>query len=196
MTTTPKSPSWRCTNDGGNFGNQATGGVLLSAIALALVTTALGTAGTANASCASIGNVSTGPDCESAPGSVAIALGDHATATPTGGPMNLAVAVGNPGPNPFYGTVLPTKADANGTGNVSLAFGDGSNAGTLGKRNTAFVLGQGSNAFSYGGNNGTTPFAGKANTSVTVGNGSEAGASGATSSLLPSSTTRGSRTTA
>ena len=67
------------------------------------------------------------------------------------GPGNLAIAVGNPGYNPFYGTRVPTQAYANGTGNTSVALGDGSIAGTLGHGNTALVVGRGSNAYSYGG---------------------------------------------
>ena len=107
-------------------------------------------------------------------------MGTNAKAD-SGGPGSLAVAVGNPGYNPFYRTNLPTHSVANGINNVSLAFGDGSNAGTLGHGNTALVLGNGSNAFSYGGNTNTTPaipLPGRGNTSVTLAHGSEAGAVG------------------
>ena len=65
-----------------------------------------------------------------------------------------------------------------GTGNVAVALGDGSNAGSRGNHNTAFVLGQGSNAFAYGGNNGNIPQPGNHNTSITVANGGEAGSGG------------------
>jgi len=64
--------------------------------------------------------------------------------------VNIAFAVGNPDFNRFYGTNVPTQALADrGTGNVAVALGDGSNAGSRGNHNTAFVLGQGSNAFAY-----------------------------------------------
>ena len=54
--------------------------------------------------------------------------------------------------NRFYQrTDMPTQAYANGTGNTSIALGNGSLAGSLGNRNTALVVGNGSNAFSYGG---------------------------------------------
>ena len=155
-----------------------TGGVLLSAVAFGLAATALGTAGSANASCASLNGQSIGHGCTSDTGGASVALGRGARAD-SSGPGSVAVAVGNPGPNGFYpGAILPTHAVANGPGSTSVALGDGSQAGSLGNGSHAFVVGRGSNAFSYGGNKGNIPFAGKGDTSVTVGNGSEAGAVG------------------
>ena len=111
----------------------------------------MGTAGSANASCASLNGHSIGQGCKSTVGSVSVGLGRDARAD-SAGAGSVAVAVGNPGYSRFYGTTHPTLAYAHGTGNVSVALGDGSLAGTLGHGNRAFVLGQGSNAFSYGGN--------------------------------------------
>ena len=154
-----------------------TGGVVLSAVAFGLAVTALGTAGSANASCVSVGRISTGPDCKSDVGNVAIGLGKGAEATSLG-TGNVAIAVGNPGKSLFYNSDnQPTLAYAKGTGNVSVALGDGSLAGTLGNGNRAFVLGRGSNAFSYGGNL-SVPLESSHNTSVTIGDFSEAGAVG------------------
>ena len=140
----------------------------------------LGT-GTASASCASLNGHGIGNGCTSTVGSASVGLGRDAQAD-SAGPGSVAVAVGNPGFNRFYGTNLPTQAYANGTGNGSFAFGDGSIAGTLGTGNHAFVLGQGSNAYSYGGSNVPAPnkisdyLPSHSNTSVTLGDRSEAGA--------------------
>ena len=156
--------------------------VLVGGAAAAAIAAALSGAGSANASCSSLnGHNIGGHGCESTVGSASIALGHDAQAV-SAGPGSVAIAVGNPGYNRFYPTkaTIPTKADAQGTGNVSVALGDGSNAGTLGSHNTALVLGNGSNAFSYGGNAGSPlkPFGGTGNTSVTLAHGSEAGAVG------------------
>ena len=154
-----------------------TGGVLLSAVAFGLAATALGTAGSANASCASLNGHNIGQGCKSTVGSVSVGLGRDARAD-SAGPGSVAIAVGNPGYSRFYKSTHPTLAYAHGTGNVSVALGDGSLAGTLGNGNRAFVLGQGSNAFSYGGNIASDPFESNHNTSVTIGDCSEAGAVG------------------
>ena len=83
----------------------------------------------------------------------------------------------------FYGASMPTQAYANGTGNTSVALGNGALAGSLGNRNTALVVGNGSNAFSYGGSLVPAPSQisdykpSNGNTSVAIGNGSEAGPS-------------------
>jgi len=141
------------------------------------VAAALGGAGAANASCASLNGQSIGAGCTTGTGGFSLALGPAAATA--AGPGNIAIAVGNPGFNRFYGTNVPTQALADGgTGNVAVALGDGSNAGSRGNHNTAFVLGQGSNAFAYGGNNGNIPQPGNHNTSITVANGGEAGAVG------------------
>ena len=154
------------------------GGVLLGAVASALAAGALVAAGSANATCASISGIGNGGGCTSTFGSAAVALGANATAT-ADGPMNLAVAVGNPGPNPFYkGAVLPTQALARGTFNGAFAIGSGTNAGSFGVANSAAAVGNGSNAFSYGGNQGLIPQPSKFNTSIVLGNRSEAGAVG------------------
>lgn len=161
------------------------GGVVLGAVAFGLATTALGTAGSANATCASISGINNGHGCTSSPGSAAFGLGANATATADGGPLNLAVAVGNPGPNPFYGgAVLPTQALARGTFNGAFAIGSGTNAGSLGVGNSAIGMGSGSNAFSYGGPRVPNPqdlsdyLSSNFNTSIVLGNNSEAGAVG------------------
>ena len=110
-----------------------TGGVLLSAVAFGLAVTALGTAGSANASCASLNGHNIGQGCKSTVGSVSVGLGRDARAD-SAGPGSVAVAVGNPGYSRFYGATHPTLAYAHGTGNISVALGDGSLAGTLGQR--------------------------------------------------------------
>jgi hypothetical protein len=111
-----------------------------------------------------------------------VGLGTNAKADSVG-PGSAAVAVGNPGFNRFYLTDMPTQAYANGTGNTSVALGNGSLAGSLGNRNTALVVGNGSNAFSYGGSLPAPTqishyLPSNGNTSVAVGNGSEAAAVG------------------
>jgi len=157
--------------------------ILLGGAGAAALTAALSGAGSANASCASLNGHNIGQGCKSTPGSVAVGIGRDAQATSLG-TRNVAIAVGKPGDNPFYGRPGPTLAYADGTGNTSVALGNGSNAGTLGTRNTALAVGNGSNAFSYGGV-AHVPITqvsdykpSSHNTSVTVGNGSEAGAVG------------------
>jgi hypothetical protein len=153
-----------------------TGGAVLSAVAFGLAVIALGTAGSANASCASVNGHNIGQGCESTVGSVSVGLGRDARAD-SAGLGSVAIAVGNPGYSRFYESDHPTLAYAHGTGNVSVALGNGSLAGTLGNGNRAFVLGRGSNAFSYGGNI-ASPFGSNHNTSIALGNKSEAGAVG------------------
>ncbi len=172
-----------------------TGGVVLSAVAFGLAVTALGTAGSANASCASLNGHSIGQGCLSTPGSASIGLGRNAQAD-SAGPGSVAIAVGNPGYNRFYNTEHPTLAYAHGTGNTSIALGDGALAGSLGTGNRAFVLGRGSNAFSYGGNL-SDPLRSRFNTSVTVGDRARRGPSARiASSPPPSATTSNCKTTA
>ena len=127
-----------------------TGGVVLSAVAFGLAVTALGTAGSANASCASLNGHNIGQGCKSTVGSVSVGLGKDAQAT-SWGPATSPSPSATPATTRFYNPTSPTLAYAKGTGNVSVALGDGSLAGTLGTGNRAFVIGQGSNAFSYGG---------------------------------------------
>ena len=95
-----------------------------------------------------------------------------------------------PGTTASTALTSPTQAYANGTGNGSVALGDGSVAGTLGTGNGALVVGNGSNAHSYGGSQVPNPTQisdykpSRFNTSVTVGDGSEAGAVGSTPQAL------------
>ena len=70
------------------------GRLLLGAVASGLAATALGGAGTADATCASISGVGNSVDCTSTPGSFAVGLGSGATAN-SNGPFDGAVAVGN-----------------------------------------------------------------------------------------------------
>ena len=121
-----------------------TGGVLLSAVAFGLAATALGTAGSANASCASLNGHSIGHGCTSTAGSASVALGRGARAD-SSGPGSVAVAVGNPGPNRFYPVTVPSDpcASPTGIGSTSVALGDGSQAGSLGNGNSRLRGGSG-----------------------------------------------------
>ena len=109
------------------------GGVLLSALASGLAATALGGAGTANASCASVGGVSVGRpgDCTSTPTSFSVGIGKNATASAQGR-LNGAVAVGKNATASSKGAFnlagafgRNTKAEAAGTGNLAVAQGEG-----------------------------------------------------------------------
>ena len=114
---------------------------LMGGVAAAAVAAALGGAGAANASCASLNGQSIGAGCTTGTGGFSLALGPAAATA--AGPGNIAIAVGNPGFNRFYGTNVPTQALADGgTGNVAVALGDGSNAGSRGNHNTAFAWGR------------------------------------------------------
>jgi hypothetical protein len=85
--------------------------VLLGGAGAAALAAALSGAGSANASCASLNGHNIGQGCTSTPGSVAVGVGRDAQATSLG-TRNVAVAVGNPGQNPFYGQPGPTLAYA------------------------------------------------------------------------------------
>jgi hypothetical protein len=90
-------------------------GALLGALASVLAAAALTGASQANATCVSINGLNEGEGCSSTAGSAAIALGRGAMAN-ADGLGNLAVAVGNPGPDPIYsplaGSDVPTQAYA------------------------------------------------------------------------------------
>jgi hypothetical protein len=156
-------------------------GVLLGAVASTLTAAALSEAGQANATCVSISGLTNGGGCTSTPGSVALGLGQGATAN-ADGIGNLAVAAGNPGPNSAYKPpTMPTQALARGTFNTSLAIGDGTNAGSYGRANTAIAVGNGNNAYSFGGYpDWKTPAPSDFNTSIVVGKNSNAYAVGPT----------------
>jgi hypothetical protein len=159
-------------------------GAVLAAITSALTITALGTAGSANATCVSVNGIHNGGGCESSAGSAAVALGRNATAKAVGGPGNLAVAVGNPGFNNVYSPLadgdVSTQALAQGTFNRSFAIGDGTNAGSSGLGNAAIAVGNGNNAFSFGGYHdyAPPPLSSDFNTSIVVGKNSNANAVG------------------
>ena len=88
-----------------------TGGVLLSAVAFGLAATALGTAGSANATCASLSGHKHRPAAARAPRQRLDRAGAQGCQADSDGSGSVAVAVGNPGYNRFYeGTAHPTLA--------------------------------------------------------------------------------------
>jgi hypothetical protein len=122
------------------------GGLLLGAVASgALAAAACGSAGTANATCASISGVGNGNGCTSAATSFAVGLGNNSTANAEG-LFNGAVAVGDgslaeaagvgafgtPGTgNVALSVGTNVESIAAGTGNLAIAAGDpGANPGS------------------------------------------------------------------
>lgn len=112
----------------------------------ALAATALSSAGTANASCASFGGVvNLGKGCTTTNfGDTAIGIGKNVTVRASGG-FNTAVGIGT-------NEVL---ADAEGRGNVSFALGDAPGATSKGLLNRAVAVG--SPGFNPGPNFGNDP---------------------------------------
>jgi hypothetical protein len=151
--------------------------LIVGGIAAFVIAGPLMGAGTANASCASLNGHDIGKGCVSGPGSLSIGLGKDAQVH-TDGYGNLGVAIGNPGQNPVYG-FQPTQAYAGDRpGNVAIAIGDGSNAGSLGLGNVAIAVGPGNNAYSFGGHPVELNQPSKFNTSIVVGKNSNAYAIG------------------
>ena len=156
---------------------------LVGGAAAAALAAALSGAGSANASCASLNGHDIGQGCKSTARQRLVGLGRDAQAD-SAGPGNVAIAVGNPGYNRFYNTDRPTLAYAHGTGNTSVALGDGSTGGHAGHTVTrAFVLGKAPTPSPTAVRQcachpdlGLQPSS--HNTSVTVGDRSEAGAVG------------------
>ena len=166
-----------------------TGGVVLSALAFGLAVTALGTAGSANASCVSVGRISTGPDCKSNVGNVAIELGKDAEATSLG-TSNVTIAISNPSKSLFYNSDnQPTLAYAKGTSNVSVALSNDSLAGTLGIAQTHLRPWSGLQRLLLQRQPLRSPWRAADNTSLTIGDFSEAGAVGRHHKLAPPSAT-------
>jgi hypothetical protein len=109
------------------------GGVLLSALASGLAATALGGAGTANASCASVSGISVGRagDCTSTPTSFSVAIGKNATASAQG-TMTGTIAVGE-----------NATASSKGAFSLAGAFGKNTRSQTVGTGNLAVAQGEG-----------------------------------------------------
>jgi hypothetical protein len=110
------------------------GGVLLSALASGLAVGALGGAGTANATCASISGVNVGGGCTSSATSFSVALGKNATASAQG-TFSGAVAIGE-----------NAKARTTGVANFAGAFGKNTQADAIGKGNLAIAQGEAADA--------------------------------------------------
>lgn len=89
------------------------GGALL-ALAIATGSVPLGTAPAANASCVSAFGLSSGPDCESGFGSIAIAIGSNAIAQ-ANGVLGVAIAVGTQSRSAITAGSVFTLASAMGT---------------------------------------------------------------------------------
>jgi hypothetical protein len=135
-----------------------------------LVASALGSAPTANATCASFFGLGNGGDCTSSFGGIAIAIGTGATATAMGflstavaigtdaqsleyGALNLSVAVGTNGgaeagstTGADVGNIAISFGDDTaavsgfGVGNIALNFGNGNTVAALGSLNTAYAI--------------------------------------------------------
>jgi hypothetical protein len=111
------------------------GGVLLSALASGLAVGALGGAGTANATCASISGINVGGGgCTSTSTSFSVALGKNATASAQG-TFSGAVAVGE-----------NATARTTGVANFAGAFGKNTVADAIGKGNLAIAQGEAADA--------------------------------------------------
>jgi hypothetical protein len=147
--------------------------VLGAAASGVLALCALVGAGSANASCVSFsglnsGNGGTGKCTTTSFGDTAIGIGNTdvveasggfntsiavgagADASATGGQFNTAIAIGNEGYNEDVGSVVPATATAVGSGNSSIALGNGAAAQTRGILNHATVIGDGSTALAFG----------------------------------------------
>lgn len=172
------------------------GGLLLGAVASgALAVGALGSAGEAYATCASVSGVNNGNGCVTTVGpNIAVGIGDNTKATAAGfgnlavsmgknattiaeGTGNVAIAVGAPGPG-IQGPNTPTQSYAIGTFNRSVSLGDGTASLTNGLNNNALAVGNGSVAASVGSQVGFFGTPGSNNTAITIGNNSDARAVG------------------
>jgi hypothetical protein len=171
--------------------NRIVNGSILGALTSGMAISALSSAATAGATCLSVDGIGNGNGCQTTGlGDFAFALGPGAQATAgettngivgfnvaaaigpgstalAAGSRNIAVAVGNPGPN--RGMRIA------GDYAIPAQESQGSYAQAIGVQNRAVVFGDGSNAIAIGGNPGNPPrvraLAG-GNTAITVGNGS------------------------
>jgi hypothetical protein len=119
--------------------NKLPGSVLVGAAASGLAVTALSSAGTANATCASISGIGNGGGCTSTPTSFAVGLGPSTTASASG-LFSGAIANGI--------TNGPTDTTSAQTfGNLSFAYAGGQNTHTVtvGNLNLAVAQGNGLN---------------------------------------------------
>lgn len=123
------------------------GGALLAAAAAGAAAAALGSAGTANSTCASINGIGNGNGCSSTPTSFAIGIGDNTRAQATG-QFTGAIAVGL-----TNGASDQTRAIAVGDGDLVFASGKNTLAQTAGDQNFVFVSGKGALAQSFGNRN-------------------------------------------
>ncbi len=125
---------------------------LVAGAGAAAIAAALSGAGTANASCASLNGTSIGKGCTSPVGSASVGAGQRCRERDSAGPGTLPSRSATPDPTRSTDPTQTTQADAQGVGNVAIAFGNGSKVGSLGNGDQRSCCGQGSNAFSYGGN--------------------------------------------
>jgi hypothetical protein len=111
------------------------GGLLIAAVASGtFATAAVGSAPTANATCASFFGIGNSANCVSSPTSVAIAIGTNAVAV-AGGLFGIALTVGNDS---------STQNNATGVLNFSTAFGDHATAAGGGITSLAVTVGNNS----------------------------------------------------
>ncbi|TDO07340.1 hypothetical protein EV580_6309 [Mycobacterium sp. BK086] len=170
------------------------GGMLFGALAAGtLATLSLNSAGTANASCASINGFNIGSGCHTTDfGDFALGIGNVSSVTASGG-FNTAIAFGNGASASSYGRLNVTVAGgtnatayANGTLNRSVAIGNRGNnvyygandytyAKANGSLNSAYAIGNGNTAEVAGGN--VNPLRGPGfSTAVAVGYGNASSA--------------------
>lgn len=134
--------------------NRLASGVLLGAVASGVAAAALGTAGTANAACASISGLGNTANCQSTPTSFAINLGDN---------TNFAQAKGL-----FTGAIVTngTNNIASSTGAFSAAIVGGTNSAAATNGNLALAFAQGTRVLAAAG--GTAGDVG--NVAINIGN--------------------------
>ncbi|MBB3603172.1 hypothetical protein FHT40_002833 [Mycolicibacterium sp. BK556] len=169
-------------------------GILFGALAAGvLATLSLNSAGTANASCASLNGFNIGSGCHTTDfGDFALGIGNVSNVSASGG-FNTAIAVGN-GANAFSSGRLnvavaagtDASARATGTLNQSVAIGNRGNnvyygandytyARTSGSMNAAYAIGNGNTALVTSGN--LNPLNGPGlSTAIAVGSGNAASA--------------------
>ena len=124
------------------------GGLLLGAVASgALAVASLGSAGAADATCASISGVGNSADCQSTATSFAIGLGPN-TIAKANGLFDGAIAIGI-----TNGATDETLASS--TGNLSLAYAGGKNTEAVTNGNLELAAAQGDNLIAIAG--GLTP---------------------------------------
>jgi hypothetical protein len=173
---------------------RVSGGMLFGALAAGtLATLSLNSAGTANASCASVNGFNIGSGCHTTDfGDFALGIGNVSSVSASGG-FNTAIAFGNGASatstgrlNFTFAAGTDASARATGTLNRSVAIGNRGNnvyygandytyARTLGSLNSAYAIGNGNTAVVSSGNQ--NPLKGPGfTTSIAVGNGNAASA--------------------